>query len=155
MICRESKITFTKDLIHLLWRWISFFQNKPRIVKLKSKYQILKNIFDAVYFRVNSYLYVMFWVRFPKCEHPNQTWSFIHRNAEAEGTKAAHIFVVFGASGDLAKKKIYPTLWALFKEKLLPADTQIVGYARSKLTVDQIREKCKPWFKVRFSLPSN
>ena len=50
----------------------------------------------------------------------------------------------------MAKKKIYPTLWALFKEKLLPPDTQIVGYARSKLKVDDIRQKCGPWFKVRF-----
>ncbi len=25
--------------------------------------------------------------------------------------KAPHVFVVLGASGDLAKKKIYPTLW--------------------------------------------
>lgn len=69
-------------------------------------------------------------------------------SSETHG-KAAHIFVVFGASGDLAKKKIYPTLWALFKEKLLPTDTQIVGYARSKLKVDDIRQKCQPWFKVK------
>ena len=61
---------------------------------------------------------------------------------------ASHVFVVFGASGDLAKKKIYPTLWALFKENLLPPGTQIVGYARSKISVSQIREKCAPWFKV-------
>jgi len=26
-----------------------------------------------------------------------------------------HSFVVLGASGDLAKKKIYPTLWYLFR----------------------------------------
>ena len=61
----------------------------------------------------------------------------------------SHIFVVFGASGDLAKKKIYPTLWSLFKENLMPNDTQIVGYARSKISVDDIRQKCQPWLKVR------
>ena len=33
---------------------------------------------------------------------------------------ATHVFVVFGASGDLAKKKIYPTLWALFRDGLMP-----------------------------------
>ena len=59
-----------------------------------------------------------------------------------------HCFVAFGASGDLAKKKIYPTLWALFKSELVPANTKFFGYARSKLSVDDIREKCKPWFKV-------
>merc|ERR1711899_208189 len=61
----------------------------------------------------------------------------------------SHIFVVFGASGDLAKKKIYPTLWSLFKENLMPNDTQIVGYARSKISVDDIRQKCQPWLKVK------
>lgn len=29
--------------------------------------------------------------------------------------------VVFGASGDLARKKIYPVLWTLFRDCLLPA----------------------------------
>ena len=33
---------------------------------------------------------------------------------------STHVFVVFGASGDLAKKKIYPTLWALFRDGLMP-----------------------------------
>ncbi|XP_013413677.1 glucose-6-phosphate 1-dehydrogenase isoform X2 [Lingula anatina] len=57
-------------------------------------------------------------------------------------------FVVFGASGDLAKKKIYPTLWALFRDDLLPSNTYFIGYARSKLTVDAIREKAEPHMKV-------
>ena len=69
-----------------------------------------------------------------------------------ESEEASHIFVVFGASGDLAKKKIYPTLWALFKERLMPKQTRIVGYARSKLSVDDIRGKCKPWLKVIFKM---
>ena len=60
-----------------------------------------------------------------------------------------YTFVVFGASGDLAKKKIYPTLWAIYKENLLPTNVRFVGYSRSKISVDDIRERCKPWFKVR------
>lgn len=48
--------------------------------------------------------------------------------------------VVFGASGDLAKKKVYPTLWALYKDGLLPEDVQITGYARSAKTSEQIME---------------
>jgi glucose-6-phosphate 1-dehydrogenase len=62
---------------------------------------------------------------------------------------------VFGASGDLAKKKIYPTLWALFKENLLPADTTIIGYARSNLSVQNIREKCSPYLKVCNNIQHN
>ena len=59
-----------------------------------------------------------------------------------------HIFVVFGASGDLAKKKIYPTLWAIYKDNLLPKNTRFVGYSRSKITIDDIKSRSKPWFKV-------
>ncbi|XP_069842639.1 glucose-6-phosphate 1-dehydrogenase isoform X2 [Dendropsophus ebraccatus] len=59
-----------------------------------------------------------------------------------------HIFIVVGASGDLAKKKIYPTLWWLYNDGLLPEDTYIVGFARSKLTVQDIRKQSEPYFKV-------
>jgi len=61
---------------------------------------------------------------------------------ESEVKDSSYVFVVFGASGDLATKKIYPTLWALFRDNLLPKDIRIFGYARSKLTVAKIREKC-------------
>ena len=47
-----------------------------------------------------------------------------------------HVFVVLGASGDLSKKKIYPTLWRLFRDDLLPPRTLFVGYARSNVTVE-------------------
>ncbi len=76
-----------------------------------------------------------------------------HENHE-DDSSASYVFVVFGASGDLAKKKIYPTLWMLYRDKLLPDRTTIVGYARSDLTVSAIREKCKNWFKVRESSTS-
>ena len=57
--------------------------------------------------------------------------------------------IVFGASGDLAKKKIYPSLWELYKDKLLPDGTQFVGYARSELTVAALRARVEPYFKVK------
>ncbi|XP_037540047.1 glucose-6-phosphate 1-dehydrogenase [Nematolebias whitei] len=59
-----------------------------------------------------------------------------------------HIFIILGASGDLAKKKIYPTLWWLFRDALLPDDIHIVGFARSNLTVEDIRTACLPYMKV-------
>uniref|UniRef100_G3VHF4 Glucose-6-phosphate 1-dehydrogenase n=1 Tax=Sarcophilus harrisii TaxID=9305 RepID=G3VHF4_SARHA len=59
-----------------------------------------------------------------------------------------HIFIIMGASGDLAKKKIYPTIWWLFRDGLLPEDTFIVGYARSNLTVADIRKQSEPYFKA-------
>uniref|UniRef100_A0A3B4CSW1 glucose-6-phosphate dehydrogenase (NADP(+)) n=1 Tax=Pygocentrus nattereri TaxID=42514 RepID=A0A3B4CSW1_PYGNA len=59
-----------------------------------------------------------------------------------------HIFIIMGASGDLAKKKIYPTLWWLFRDGLLPEQTYFVGFARSDLTVDAIRTACLPHMKA-------
>ncbi|CAM4705781.1 unnamed protein product [Caretta caretta] len=59
-----------------------------------------------------------------------------------------HIFIIMGASGDLAKKKIYPTIWWLFRDGLLPDDTYVMGYARSKITVADIRKQSQPYFKV-------
>ncbi|XP_053149647.1 glucose-6-phosphate 1-dehydrogenase isoform X2 [Hemicordylus capensis] len=59
-----------------------------------------------------------------------------------------HIFIILGASGDLAKKKIYPTIWWLYRDGLLPDDTYVVGYARSQLTVADIRKQSEPYFKV-------
>ncbi|XP_025066596.1 glucose-6-phosphate 1-dehydrogenase isoform X1 [Alligator sinensis] len=60
----------------------------------------------------------------------------------------AHVFVILGASGDLAKKKIYPTVWWLFRDGLLPDDTYVVGFARSQLTVADIQRQSEPYLKV-------
>lgn len=46
---------------------------------------------------------------------------------------------VVGASGDLAKKKIFPALFALFYEGCLPQDFSVFGYARTKLTHEELR----------------
>ncbi|KAG2314896.1 hypothetical protein Bca4012_065706 [Brassica carinata] len=46
---------------------------------------------------------------------------------------------VVGASGDLAKKKIFPALFALFYEGCLPKDFSVFGYARTKLTHEDLR----------------
>lgn len=48
--------------------------------------------------------------------------------------------VVVGASGDLAKKKIYPALFALYVDGHLPEHFSVFGYARSKMTDAEFRE---------------
>ena len=45
-----------------------------------------------------------------------------------------------GASGDLARKKIIPALFALFYQGMLPQDFAVMGFARSKMTDDEFRE---------------
>jgi glucose-6-phosphate 1-dehydrogenase len=55
--------------------------------------------------------------------------------------------VVVGASGDLAKKKTYPSFLNLFANKLLPEDTVIFGYARSQMTDDELRNRLRPYLE--------
>nr|AJG43849.1 glucose-6-phosphate 1-dehydrogenase [Bicyclus anynana] len=60
-----------------------------------------------------------------------------------------HTFVLLGASGDLAKKKIYPTIWYLYRDNVLPQNTKFIGYARTKQTLEEVKEKSKKYMKVR------
>jgi len=53
--------------------------------------------------------------------------------------------VVVGASGDLAKKKTYPSLLNLYGDGLLPDDTVICGYARSQMTDEALRDRLRPY----------
>ena len=43
-------------------------------------------------------------------------------------------------AGDLAKKKIYPALFALYVEGHLPDDFSVFGYARSKMSDEEFRK---------------
>lgn len=49
----------------------------------------------------------------------------------------------------MAKKKIYPTLWWLFRDNLLPNGTVFYGYARTKLSITELRAKCDPYMQVK------
>lgn len=55
--------------------------------------------------------------------------------------------VVFGASGDLAKKKTFPALFGLFREGKLSNTTRIVGFARSSIDLETFRARLKSYFK--------
>ncbi|KAJ1735923.1 Glucose-6-phosphate 1-dehydrogenase [Coemansia biformis] len=49
--------------------------------------------------------------------------------------------VVFGASGDLAKKKTFPALFHLYQRGLLPKRVRIVGYARTRLSPEDFHKR--------------
>ena len=51
------------------------------------------------------------------------------------------IMVVFGADGDLTKRKLIPSLYNLSRSEVLPEQFAVVGLARSPLTTDQFRAK--------------
>ncbi|MFP3729052.1 glucose-6-phosphate dehydrogenase [Priestia filamentosa] len=48
-------------------------------------------------------------------------------------------FVLYGATGDLAKRKIYPALFNLFLENKLATPFHIIGLGRRELTNEQFR----------------
>lgn len=43
------------------------------------------------------------------------------------------IIVIMGATGDLAAKKIFPSLWHLFRQGRLPSRLAVIGFARREL----------------------
>ena len=51
------------------------------------------------------------------------------------------ILVIFGASGDLARRKLIPAVYDLFKNGFLPKNFAILGVSRSKLSDDDFRQK--------------
>ena len=54
---------------------------------------------------------------------------------------------VLGCTGDLAKKKTYPALFALFLHDHMPKGTVVVGYARSDLDDTSLRERVREYLK--------
>ncbi|CAN7049976.1 hypothetical protein BRARA_G00863 [Brassica rapa] len=62
---------------------------------------------------------------------------------------------VVGASGDLAKKKIFPALFALYYEGCLPEHFTIYGYARSKMTDAELRDMVSKTLTCRIDKREN
>ena len=66
-------------------------------------------------------------------------------NPLAEGIEATRrappgVLVVFGASGDLTKRKLLPALGSLSRRRLLPASFAVVGVARTALDDEGFRD---------------
>ncbi len=51
--------------------------------------------------------------------------------------------VIFGASGDLTRRKLVPGLYSLARERLLPSNFAVVGFARSEKTHEQFRTEMR------------
>jgi hypothetical protein len=51
--------------------------------------------------------------------------------------------VIFGASGDLAKRKLIPAIYELAKEKLLDEKSYVMGYSRSPMSDDEFRKTAR------------
>ncbi len=66
--------------------------------------------------------------------------------------KAKHDFtlIIFGASGSLAKLKLFPSLYQLQLEKRTPKDFKVVGYARTQLTQEAFIQEFKEAVRAKF-----
>lgn len=65
---------------------------------------------------------------------------------------AQHDFtlIIFGASGSLAKLKIFPSLYQLQLENRLPVDFRIVGYARTEMSEKEFHEEFSKSVREKF-----
>jgi glucose-6-phosphate 1-dehydrogenase len=50
-----------------------------------------------------------------------------------------HIVVIFGASGDLTRRKLVPALYSLTAQKLLPSNIAILGIGRTIMDDSRFR----------------
>jgi glucose-6-phosphate 1-dehydrogenase len=57
------------------------------------------------------------------------------------------LILIFGASGDLTKRKLIPALFDLYVSKQLPEQFAILGVSRTEMTDEAFREKVEPFLK--------
>ncbi|XP_057811205.1 glucose-6-phosphate 1-dehydrogenase, chloroplastic-like [Salvia miltiorrhiza] len=76
-------------------------------------------------------------------------------NFDVNDDKSTVTITVVGASGDLAKKKIFPALFALYYEDCLPEHFTIFGYARSKMTDAELRNMVSKTLTCRIDKREN
>jgi glucose-6-phosphate 1-dehydrogenase len=74
--------------------------------------------------------------------------AILQENPLAEGLQVRRtpdpcVLTIFGASGDLTKRKLMPALYALAFRQLLPQQFGVVGVARTHETDEEFRERMK------------
>jgi glucose-6-phosphate 1-dehydrogenase len=67
------------------------------------------------------------------------------------GTESADALILFGVTGDLAFKKLFPALYQLAGEDRLPAT--VIGVARSAWSDDKLRERARDSIEAASSSP--
>ena len=72
------------------------------------------------------------------------------QNESDQSSRAAGacVMVLFGAAGDLTKRKLIPSLFNLVKAKLLPKDFAVLGVSVDDLNLDQFRAQVTGFLPV-------
>uniref|UniRef100_A0A1J3CPK6 Glucose-6-phosphate 1-dehydrogenase n=1 Tax=Noccaea caerulescens TaxID=107243 RepID=A0A1J3CPK6_NOCCA len=86
---------------------------------------------------------------------PSQEAGTTAEESDGGQGKSTVSITVVGASGDLAKKKIFPALFALYYEGCLPEHFTIFGYARSKMTDGELRDMVSKTLTCRIDKREN
>jgi len=76
-------------------------------------------------------------------EHEHLDDQLVCRIDDARKTVEPCSIVIFGASGDLTSRKLIPALYHLFKEKQMPAECRVIGFARREKTDDSWRAELR------------
>jgi glucose-6-phosphate 1-dehydrogenase len=64
-----------------------------------------------------------------------------------------HLFVLFGATGDLAGRKVFPALYQLWRTNLLPHDWSAIGVARRPYDDDAFRAGVRAALEAHSRVP--
>ena len=67
----------------------------------------------------------------------------------AESIHGPAVLVIFGASGDLTRRKIIPALYNLFLDRWLPPQFRIIGFARTAMEPARMEALLKQKLKDR------
>src|SRR5712692_11908571 len=70
-----------------------------------------------------------------------ETATVENQSDQAGRAAGACVMVLFGAAGDLTKRKLIPALFNLVKAKLLPKDFAVLGVSVDDLTLEQFRSQ--------------
>ncbi len=83
-------------------------------------------------------------------------WLLVHRGftsysngMETLPTPDHCLLVIFGASGDLTRRKLIPSLYDLCRTRQLPAKLTVLGVSRTEMSDEQFRQNMKPWCEKR------
>ncbi|HEX8697079.1 MAG TPA: glucose-6-phosphate dehydrogenase [Longimicrobium sp.] len=67
----------------------------------------------------------------------------LRRTMRSPRVPQPHVFVIFGATGDLTRRKLLPAVYRLFRDGLLPDSFAVVGFAREPMTDDDFRGRMR------------
>src|ERR671914_300792 len=87
-------------------------------------------------------------VRRPRGQEHRKRMTELAENPLLEGLRARRApdpcaLTIFGASGDLTKRKLFPALYALAYRNLLPEQFGVVGVARTDMTTEEFRDRMR------------